>query len=192
MKKPSMKKTTAAAVAAAVGAALLLGGAGTLAYWQDIDGSDNQIISSGTLDLGTIASGSETWYFVDSTGAVTTTEANDIVPGDVVQMTTAVPVTLIGDNIAAELSVTRDETSAFSSDVTVSTTVGTGDAAAGTDEAVSQELTDADTTVDVVITVTFPFGTGVSNTDMSLEDASAVVKSLDFTYDYELTQVAKS
>jgi alternate signal-mediated exported protein len=187
MKKLSMKKTTAAAVTAAVGAALLLGGAGTLAYWTDEAASADQTISSGSLDLGTLDSGDWT---VTNGAVVDAAFTGGIVPGDVLTGTIAVPVTLTGQNIEADLLVDNLEL--------------TADAAAPTDLASALELevvsvdgtagntetfTESDT-VDVVVTITFPMGAAGEYNSTTL--ASFESGSLVFTADYTLTQVAKS
>lgn len=174
MKKFNMKKTTAAAVAAAVGAALLLGGAGTLAYWSDTQDSAAQTISSGTLDIGTVASTAGVWK--DSSNKTIT----NLVPGDTVTTVVNIPVTLIGENLKAKLAVTKVDTvaSPFSAKLAVSTSVGAGAAA--------MDLTSATVIpaggVPVTVTVTLPF-------DASTSDIADMAKSLSFKLNYTLTQV---
>ncbi|WP_448060902.1 alternate-type signal peptide domain-containing protein [Cellulomonas hominis] len=88
-----MNKLAKGAVATALGTALLLGGAGTLALWNDsVDLGAGQDIASGvlTLDVGTGA-----W---DANPALW-------VPGDAITYTTAVAIVAQGDNLAAELSI---------------------------------------------------------------------------------------
>ena len=180
MKKFSMKKTTAAAVAAAVGAVLLLGGAGTLAYWSDTETSAAQTISSGTLDLGTLADGS--WKVTNGT-VVDAAYTGAIVPGDKLTKTVNVPVTLAGQNIKATLAVTTP--SVASSDAALVSALTVAVESVGGTTGASKTFTGANAatpTVPVVITVSFPFGT---------EDITSAseLKSISFTSVYKLTQV---
>jgi alternate signal-mediated exported protein len=98
-----MRKTTKGALAVGAGVALLLGGAGTLAYWQD----SAQIAPSGTIIAGDldIAAGSGTWAWSD--GSTGFSQANSrIVPGDKVAYTQTFTVKTQGDHLKALLSTT--------------------------------------------------------------------------------------
>lgn len=188
MKKLSMKKTTAAAVAAAVGAALLLGGAGTLAYWNDTATSTDQTISSGSLALDTVTAG--VWT-VTNGAVVDAPFTGGIVPGDVLTGVVTVPVTLEGQNIEATLLV--DNLELELADVAVPT-----DLAEALDLAVVEVGTEAGDTatftesddVEVTVTVTFPMGTAGEYNTTALKAFES--GNLVFTGDYTLTQVAKS
>lgn len=175
-----MKKSTTAAVAAGVGFVLLLGGAGTLAYWSDSDDSTRETIASGTLDLGTPAVGA---WSVRHGAADTTPEAytGPVVPGDILTKTIDVPVTMIGQNLAADLVVSSpsviNQTSANAGLVDalkiqiVSVDGKTGTAASVT--AASNKMS-----VPVVVSVTLPAES--TNT--------AEAQSLEFGVEYTLTQ----
>lgn len=184
MKKFSMKKTTAAAAAAAVGAVLLLGGAGTLAYWSDNATTASQSITAGNLDLGTITT--DTWNIqqVVTSGTPATTKKTAsvafnaktmaVVPGDVLTREITLPVTLTGQNVAAELTVTpaavpESLTSAFTQEVFVNDTKVTGPVAVTTDAKVK-----------IVVT----FNWAAANT-------TKLISNYNFGADYTLTQVAK-
>lgn len=182
MKKTSTKKTAVAAVAAAAGAILLLGGAGTLAYWTDTETSAAQTISSGTLDLGTIAD-SGNWTIKHVADGKETTDAaftGPIVPGDVLTTTVDVPVTLAGQNIKATLAIgdptiTGDQALADALEVDIVSV----DGAAGD----TKTFTGATSgTVPVVVQVTFPWGAEAEYNDVT------ELKSLQFAAEYTLTQ----
>lgn len=187
MKKPSMKKTTAAAVAAAVGAALLLGGAGTLAYWNDTATSEDQVISSGSLDLDTVTAG----VWTVSNGAVVDAPfTGGIVPGDVLTGVVTVPVTLEGQNIEADLLVDNLKVVADAAAPTdLAEALDLAVVEVGTEPGNTATFTETDD-VEVTVTITFPMGTaGQYNTTVLKAFESG---SLVFTADYTLTQVAKN
>jgi alternate signal-mediated exported protein len=172
-KSSSTKKVAIAAIAGSVGVALLLGGAGTLAYWTD-NSATSQEIQSGSLALGTI---SDEWGIQNGTGAVQAF-TGPIVPGDVLTTTVSVPVDVTGQNMKATLDVTDavvDGDPALESALQVKVVSVNG--TAGTSTTVTK-----DSTVPVVISVTFPYGTKGQYNDVT-ELASAV-----FSAQYTLSQ----
>lgn len=177
-----MKKITSAAVAASIGAALLLGGAGTLAYWSDTKTSQSQNISSGNLVLGDITE-STNWTIKRAAGgnAVSFNAGSDkIVPGDVLTQTVLVPVTLIGTNLAAKLSVATPNVTGNLKDqaqVAVATINGQ---AAGTGVVLDKNTNGK---VPVTVTVTFPFGTKDTAANQGAD------RSLSISAAYTLEQV---
>jgi alternate signal-mediated exported protein len=86
-----MNKLTKAAIAGAAGIALLLGGAGSLAYWNAADTVNAGSITTGTLEL-TATDG--TWNTAPALW----------VPGDTYVYTASVAVTATGQNIKGTLS----------------------------------------------------------------------------------------
>lgn len=97
---------TKAIIAIAAGAVLLLGGGTTLAYWSTQATVDGGTISSGDLNLTLVDSPS--WSLTPEGGdsaPVTDIAAIDIVPGDTVTLTQDVTLTLVGDNLIADLTV---------------------------------------------------------------------------------------
>ncbi|WP_300266888.1 alternate-type signal peptide domain-containing protein [Microbacterium sp.] len=97
---------TKAIVAIAAGAVLLLGGGTTLAYWSTQATIDGGTISSGDLNLTLVDSPS--WSLTPEGGTsapVPDIAAIDIVPGDTVTLTQDVTLTLVGDNLIADLPV---------------------------------------------------------------------------------------
>ena len=152
-----MKKSTKGALAAGVAAVLLLGGAGTLAFWNDTD----------TLDGGTIESGSLTLSDVDC--ADTWTEGADadvqlLVPGDTVTKACTGDLTLTGDHI--EATVTLDDASVAAAEAAFNDAAP--DAVDGDAVDITASLTGGGTVsesgpISVTITVTWPYGTVADN-----------------------------
>lgn len=157
-----MKKATKGALAAVTGGSLLLGGAGTLAYWTDTSTVTGGDITGGTLSLEDPTC---TWE-LSHTGATTETitQANianvRLVPGDTATQTCTSTITAIGNNIAADLSVTDPFTDSGTLATAVSLT-----ATFTVDDVVVTRITDANDqdVLETVVVVDFPFG-GVDNT----------------------------
>lgn len=98
-----MNKATKGAMAAGAAALLLLGGAGSLALWSDSESVDGGAINTGTLDISSAAG---TWQDVSVPGVPV--DISDIslfrmVPGDTVEYTTEMTVTVIGNNLSADV-----------------------------------------------------------------------------------------
>ncbi len=149
-----MNKLAKGAVATALGTALLLGGAGTLALWNDsADLGAGQDIASGVL---TLDAATGTW---DANPALW-------VPGDAITYTTTVSIVAQGDNLAAELSV--DPASITGSPALLAaldTTLAVSDVAggaltpvAGQDNVFTVVPTDATSGAPVTATVTVTIG----------------------------------
>lgn len=93
-----MNKLTKAGIATAAAVALLMGGAGTLAYWNDtadLDGAS--VISAGNLDVEAGAAGS--WV------GISNIDNYRIVPGDTLTFTQDVTVVAQGDTLVANLAL---------------------------------------------------------------------------------------
>lgn len=193
-----MKKSTKALIAGGIGVALLVGGAGTVAFWTDeADGGDG-VITAGTLDLGTPAGGGwEISHAGDGSGTATAPvafnpESDQIVPGDILTYTQNIPVTLEGENIAAEFDGVIDVAAASgdANDTALADALETDDlAATGVTGATGdlaldgEKLTGEGTgSVEVTTTVKFPWG---AEGDYN----PAKLGSLNFAVDYTLTQV---
>lgn len=193
-----MKNSTKALVAGGIGVALLAGGAGTVAFWTDEESGGDGVITAGTLELDSPAGGGwEISHVGDGSGTATEPAtfdpaADQIVPGDVLTYTQDIPVTLEGENIAAQFDGVIDvtATSEEAADTALAEALETDDLAAtgisGTtgDLALSGEtLTGEGTgTVAVTTTINFPWG---EEGDYN----PAKLGSLDFAVDYTLTQV---
>ncbi len=104
-----MNKLTKSAIAGAAGIALLLGGAGSLAYWN-ADAS----LSGGTITAGELtitANGTGSWS--DANGAINMATFQ-AVPGDVLTYTADFDVSAVGDNLSATVALTGDSIAAAS------------------------------------------------------------------------------
>ncbi|MGL3151371.1 alternate-type signal peptide domain-containing protein [Microbacterium sp. A82] len=102
----SVSSRTKAIIAIAAGAVLLLGGGTTLAYWSTTQTLAGGTVASGDLDIQPV--GGQTWTLVGEDGTevvVTDLSTIDIVPGDTLQLTGDFALTLIGDNLVADLTV---------------------------------------------------------------------------------------
>lgn len=161
-----MNKLVKASVASAAGIALLMGGAGSLALWND-----SATVSSGTVSTGELSltsDGAGTWD-------------NDIalwVPGDTDTYTEEFTVVATGDNIAAEISAsyTAANTSGISSSSTIVVT-GAGSTL------VSPGVYSLDAgTYSVTVTVDVSFNaTGTNNQNLSavpLGDVSVTLQQV--------------
>lgn len=95
-----MRKSYKAAAAAIVGTGLVLGGLGSLAYWQDDEAAEGGTITSGSLDLGAPVCGD----WVDAAGEVVDLATFRIVPGDVLTRSCDFEIELIGDNLQTALT----------------------------------------------------------------------------------------
>jgi len=87
-----MNKLVKGSIAAAAGIALLMGGAGSLAYWNDSATVNAGTVTSGVLDVNTGTAGS--W----------SPSIAKIVPGDTVTYTQQLTLVATGDNLKATVS----------------------------------------------------------------------------------------
>ena len=96
-----MRNSIKAALAATAGAGLLLGGAGSLAYWNDAtEVQPDTTLTSGTLDLGAPTCAS--WKLDDDSDF--TPASDTIVPGDSLTRTCQFQISATGDHLTAQLS----------------------------------------------------------------------------------------
>ncbi|MCW4384822.1 alternate-type signal peptide domain-containing protein [Salinibacterium sp. SYSU T00001] len=150
-----MNKLLKGSIAGAAGIVLLLGGAGTLAYWND----SATVASAGTVSSGELSIASTVAGTWDDSIAL-------IVPGDSLTYTEQFTVTASGDNLSFELgeNVTSIVSTIDGATVTADFDVTEGGVAV-------TDLSDLDAgtyTVDVEITVDFP--TTVSGSTGQLQD----------------------
>ncbi|AWB89588.1 alternate-type signal peptide domain-containing protein [Homoserinimonas hongtaonis] len=96
-----MNKLIKGSIAGAAGIALLLGGAGTLAYWNDEASLGNAgSITSGTLD---IAEGTGAWVKTGTTNGIDVNTFK-IVPGDSITYTETLTLSATGDSLKYTVS----------------------------------------------------------------------------------------
>lgn len=102
LKGADMNKVTKGTIAAGAAGVLLLGGASTLALWQDAQTIDAGKVSTGVLDLSLGTAGA--WMDI-SEGAPGTELEGTIVPGDKISYTQPVTITAQGDNLKGEFTI---------------------------------------------------------------------------------------
>jgi alternate signal-mediated exported protein len=171
-----MKKTTKGAFAAGTAAVLLLGGVGTLAYWNDSETVTGTTVGSGKLDLELLACGD--WVLDATGGDGGPLGTREIVPGDSLTKSCTYTLTAEGDHLEAALDVTEPEWSgdlADHVDTTATFTVGAASVAPGTPFPFEDG---APQTVTAAFTVDFPFGPGVDNTS---QDVTATLDDVTLT-----------
>ncbi|MCU1425251.1 MAG: alternate-type signal peptide protein [Microbacteriaceae bacterium] len=96
-----MNKLIKGSIAGAAGIALLLGGAGTLAFWNDDAIITGATITAGDLDVAPVASPAAGDGWKRGTTVIPNITGYKIVPGDVLTYTQSFDVTATGDNLKA-------------------------------------------------------------------------------------------
>lgn len=157
-----MQNTTKGALAAAAAGVLLLGGAGSLAYWNDSKTVTGGAISSGTLTLTQDAGQICSAWTLDVAGGPTayTPGVTLVVPGDVITKTCDYTVHATGAHLAADLSM--DATSITGSNaLSAALTPGATYTLDGSTIATGQHVTSADDgeVLNAAVTVTFDSST---------------------------------
>jgi alternate signal-mediated exported protein len=120
-----MNKSTKGALAAAAGAVLLLGGAGSLAYWNASATVNGGAITTGSLTLGA-GTCDPSWVYANGTAVGQTVVK--VVPGDAITKSCTFTVGASGDHLSATLAApatttyTKNPTSATTDSLTVATT----------------------------------------------------------------------
>lgn len=167
-----MKKSTKGALAAAAAGTLLLGGAGSLAFWNATATVDGSTVSAGSLTL----SGDDCSEWVLDNGEVVggADLADSIVPGDQITKTCTYTIGATGDHLRATLGTTGGSaTGDLASVVTVTPSFDVGGSAV-------TEITEANDgdTLTAKIVLDFPYGATADN--------SSQLDSLDLS-DYVVT-----
>ncbi len=98
-----MKNSVKAALAAVAGGTLVIGGFGSLAYWEDAETEDGSTITSGELDLSA-PDCPDGWV---NDGATVALGSFRMVPGDVLTKTCEVTVSAVGDNLTTKLAFVK-------------------------------------------------------------------------------------
>jgi alternate signal-mediated exported protein len=168
-----MNKLTKGAIASAAGIILLMGGAGTLASWNAAGTvTGGQTISSGTLSVATPTAG----VWKSGTNVIDPTTFK-IVPGDVLTFTQNFALTASGNNLLFTVAGTAGAISAVNSASTFDTQLATKLTNLGAFSASGTNISTSTTpgtykvtsnsgtsTVTVVETISFPYGTAGDNT----------------------------
>ena len=182
-----MNKLTKAAIAGAAGVILLMGGAGSLAYWNDsiASGPSGQTITAGTLTVTAGSAGSWTKAFSGTTTypagtAVANISAVNIVPGNRLVYTQTFNVNATGDDLLFNVASTSGAitgvgganaalagvlNSAGNSTFTVSAPAGGNVVPTGvTANTYKLNASAGPSVITVTWTITLPFGVAVDNT----------------------------
>lgn len=157
-----MNKLVKGSIAGAAGIALLLGGAGTLALWNDSSTITPTTVSSGTL---TIETGDIAAEFADGTPF---TGSTLVVPGDTINLVQDVTIVAEGDTMLAKLDVNAGPlTSVPGVNFSFSAETASGPFGGDLDLMTAAE---AESITSVVITGTFPASlTGTTGQGISVD-----------------------
>lgn len=157
-----MKNSFKAVLATSAAAFLLVGGAGTLAYWESSDTAAAADITAGTLKLTDPKVGG--WKLNGET--VADPAAVRVVPGDELDWSGSFVIQASGDNLEGTLTVTGgNEGEGGLSPHVETTTSWTLDGATHTGPVTAAHDGDV---IAVTIDITFPFGEAVDNTSQAL------------------------
>ena len=180
-----MNKITKGAVVGGIGVALLLGGGSTLAYWTDQAQVTGATITSGDLDIVSVAAG--TWTVAHNGGSsepVTNITTFKMVPGDTLTYTVNATVTLVGDNLTANITaapaagaITGD--AALVGRLNVTTTVNNG--------TTTPLAPGASQVIPVAVTIAWPLNEGPDSPSLDNPAKNQQVSFADFAV--TLTQV---
>jgi alternate signal-mediated exported protein len=175
-----MNKMAKGAIATAAGVVLLIGGGGTLAVWNVEQDAKAGTIAAGDLNL---VAGTGTWSVAGPTGPVEIPDISTyrVVPGDVLTYTQDVDITLDGNNLTANLTVTNPNGANGNFKAGTYTTSGVSLSKGGAP--ITNPL--KDDVVDAIASVSFEFLSSTSGRD-----------SVNATYDFsgvafKLDQVAQ-
>jgi alternate signal-mediated exported protein len=170
-----MKKSTKGAIAASAAGVLLLGGAGSLAYWNATQDAGSADIKSGNITLSapdcTTAGGSHDWQLENGDTYVPGT--TKVVPGDTISKVCDMTLVLTGEHIGATLTFDSAGLTPAATDTTSLATELTPNATFTVDGAAYTPITDPGThDVRATVSVDFdgPLATNASmNGDVSLD-----------------------
>ncbi|VXB96302.1 alternate-type signal peptide domain-containing protein [Nocardioides sp. AX2bis] len=155
-----MHKSKKAAIAAVAGGGLLLGGLGSLAYWEDAESAPGGTVTAGTLDISAPVCGS---WKAGATDVVLATFR--MVPGDSLTRTCTFTADVAGQNLKTKLAFVKPalDSSTLAGELTYGATYarngGTAADLAAYDNATPTLTNIADNdTITVNYTVSLPFG----------------------------------
>ena len=157
-----MKKSTKGALAATAAGILLLGGAGSLAYWNDSATITGGSIASGTLSLTQETGQVCTDWTLDSAGSTTYTAGTTlVVPGDVITKDCDYTVNATGAHLTATLAMDAASITG-SNDLSAALTPDAQYTLGGTSVSSGQAITSADDGAVLHATITVTFETTTS------------------------------
>jgi len=174
-----MNSLTKATIATAAGVALFLGGAGSLALWND------------SANLGATSAISDGMLTIDANGSWDSTGPVSWVPGDSITYTATVDLVAKGDNLRSELSIDptsitgdADLLSVLDVDMAINNVTGGTLTETNTGSrvyAVAADSADGAMTADVTVTVTLPAsvsGTTAQGQTAALGDLSFLLQQV--------------
>ncbi len=156
-----MKKSYKGALAASAAGVILLGGAGSLAYWNATGDVPGGSITSGELKLDNAQCGGFVLDSVGGPGGAFDPSSGRIVPGDTLTKTCTFDITATGDHLLADLAVTQPTVSGDDTLSDVLTASGTFTV----DNAAATQISSANNgdVLEAVVTIDFPYGASVDN-----------------------------
>lgn len=155
-----MNKLLKGSIAGAAGIALLLGGAGTLALWNDSETITGGTITAGNLDIAPVVNTTDGWK--SGTTAIDLATYK-IVPGATITYTKTFNVTAVGTNMTANVALGTNAITAASTDaddVALATLLTKTATITVNGTAGSVVTANAGTTQPVVVTVAITFPNG--------------------------------
>ncbi|MCS0500494.1 alternate-type signal peptide domain-containing protein [Protaetiibacter mangrovi] len=187
-----MNKNIKASIAIAAGVILLMGGAGSLAYWNDSvnvgPASGSNSISAGTLSVAAVNAGTWTKAFYNASNTQVVAPATvsplsgvSIVPGNRLVYTQTFNITATGQDLwftigttngavsgttasAADTALALAINNSTNSSISVGSVTGGNVVAATTPGVYKVNSSAGPSTITVTWTVDFPFGASASNT----------------------------
>lgn len=154
-----MNKLLKGSIAGAAGIALLLGGAGTLAYWND----SATLTNAGTITAGKLViTDAGTGVWTDQDADIVDLASYVIVPGDVLTFKQTLEIEATGDNLVATVGLTDGAiTAASAAAADVALAAALQDSSSFTVDTASTTVVTANAgaqDVEVSVTITFPAG----------------------------------
>jgi alternate signal-mediated exported protein len=180
MKGSDMRKSTKGALAAGAAGALLLGGAGSLAYWQSTQTITGGDINSGHLALVTDVTntGCAGWRLDTAGGSTSYNDGDPLVPGDVLTNVCTYTISASGNHLRATVGVDAPNFSGTDGDFGGALSADVSNVKVNGISATS--LTSADDGDALTATITVTFDSTAGN---STEDLATVLDDLTLTAD---------
>lgn len=179
-----MNKLTKGALSAAAAAALLLGGATSLAYWNDSETTNGTVVNSGHLKLDPQTAGQ---WRLNGEATAYNPATQRLVPGDTLTKTATFVVDAEGDYLNAEFTATNPAWATGSAAALTAELTLTGTYSVSTDNGVTWSapsttapVADGDL-VRAVLTVNWPFGAAVNNNSNVAAGLNATLDNVTVT-----------
>lgn len=164
-----MKKSTKGALATAAAGTLLLGGAGSLAFWNSTTNVSGTSISTGHLKLVDSTCESADWILDEGTAQEAVYGSQLLVPGDKLTKTCTVDVDAAGDHLAATFKADATSTTPASNTLLDELQIGATYAVNGGTPGDGQSAVDVadNDVITVKLSVAWPYGTLDNDSNVS-------------------------